>query len=318
MAGNDVLSSFLLQDPLLTGWIGTAPPDETRRIATRLAPPAEVFSRTFNYAKFGKENQRRQKRSLTRPRGGPFNKMEGLQRTKVPGYVEEKGLEATLDRRDRDEAIAGAGPNAANAVFNLRTATTFTTKSQVLNGKEYETSVKLQDPTPYGAQHSADIANFSNTGVRKWLFGLKRNVRQKANVAPNALYLAENIYWEALENADIRKQFPFGDHPIGDAELATYFRVKEIIVGGDHVLDEDDTPLELWQNTAILFYNNPDAGLNGATFAKSFFKKFDNNLPYYVASAFDKNQNEDLVYAEQYSPDGCEITFPDAAWLIHA
>jgi hypothetical protein len=318
MAGNEKLNSFALQDPLLTGWIGTQPPDETRRIATRLAPPARVYTRTFNYAKFGKENQRKQSRNLRRPLGGNFEKMTGLQRTKVPGYVEEKGLEASLDRREVTDAINGAGPNAGDAVFDLRTSTTFATKSQVMNGHEYESSVKLQDPANYGANHVAQIANFSAAGVRKWLFNLKTTVRQRANIAPNTLYLAENIYYEAIENSDIRKQFPVRDVPIGEAELAEYFRVKEIIIGGDHVLDDADAPIELWQNTAILFYNNPAAGLRGATFAKTFFAHFDNNLPYYVSSNFDKNQNEELVYAEQYSPDGCEITFADSAILIHA
>ncbi|HEX7832840.1 MAG TPA: hypothetical protein VF787_24520 [Thermoanaerobaculia bacterium] len=317
---NERQSSTLLADPILTQAIGPAPTDETKRIGTQIAVPTRVFTSSFNIPIFGNAGARVQPRGkMKRARGGTFNKIEQIERSTRPGTIEEKGLKGSLDRRDRDDALASAGAMGAEAIFDLRKETADTTRSQVLNGKEKEIADTLQDPAKYAAQHSNEVAKLFAAGSRKFLSGLRDKIRQKSNARANALYVAKNIYDEIVDSTELKNQFTptTSDTPSEDF-VKKFFRVDHLFIGEDHYLDGDDVPVELWLNSAILFYHNPAQGLRAATFAKSFYRVFTSTgLPYYVSSKFDEAENEEMVYAEEYSPDGAEIVYPNAAWLLH-
>jgi len=320
---NERLTSILGVDPMLQAAIGPIDIDGIPRAAEGIAPRVEVFTSKFLMRKFGKDALRKQPKTK-RPLGGTYERITFSTST-ISGTVEEHGLKTVVDRRERQDAENSGNPNAA---WNLRQTAALFVRSQVLNGKEWEASQTLQDVAKYGANNSADIANFGLTGVRKWFNQYRQKIRQSIGRNPTALLIAEDKWWDLQNNPDIVKNFNYGADAgqyVTEAMVASYLGLKGVTVGASAALDDKDNPTELWSAKAILAYVNPQAGLYGPTFAKSFFRRIGPVAPGMteqnagvVLSAFDEVQNETIAYAEEYSNGGCEIVYPDAGWLFHA
>jgi hypothetical protein len=100
----------------------------------------------------------------------------------------------------------------------------------------------------------------------------KELIRKKIGKRPNVLTLSADGYRALRYNAQVKTYLPNTQMgPPTVEQLASILGVEEILIGEAILIQEDDTPVDVWGNNAILSYRHRLAGDSDISLAEPAF-----------------------------------------------
>lgn len=304
---DEITSNIAMTDPTLTSALGLPENKFGTDIIPMIAPDVQVYNRTFKTRVFGKDMFRKITR-VSRARGGDSERVTTEYRDPKSFSVEEKSLKDVLDRRDMDEA-----QNAPDGGFDLRLRTALMIQNNLHTTIEGEAATMFLNPDNFGANNKAAIGTtFSGTSTQATVEAAQNLIIKTWAVRPGTLILTPEAWTEVQANTTINDRIKYTDgDTLTEARLARYLQVDQVVVPRTVWFDGDDGAFVWAGKKALLLYQNPNAGMNGPSFAKTFYRLVEGEREY-VKSAFDMPGNEHFYVVRE---EEVYIVFADAAYL---
>lgn len=304
---DELTTTIAMTDATLTSSLGLPENRFGTNIISLIAPDVQVYNRTFKARVFGKDMYRKIAR-VGRPRGGDAQRVTTEYADPKSFAIEEKTLKDVLDRRDMEEA-----QNAPDGGFDLRLRTALMIQNNLLTTIEAGAAAMFLDENNYGAGSSDAIGTtFSGTGTLGLIEAAQNLIIKTWAIRPNTLILTPEAWTEVMANTTIHDRIKYTDgDTLTEDRLARYLQLDKVIVPRT-VYFEDGVGSYVWAGKkALLLYTNQNAGMNGPSFAKTFYRLV-NGEREYVKSAFDMPGNEHLYVVRE---EETYMVFPDAGFL---
>lgn len=304
-------SQIAMVDPTLTSALGLPENQFGPDIMPLLAPEVQVYNRTFKTRVFGKD-QFRKVAKVSRPRGGDAERVTTEYVDPKAFSTDEKSLRDVVDARDIREAA-----NAPDGGFDLRLRTALMIQQNLHTTIEANAAAMFLDDANYGASNKSAIGTtFSGTGTVAAVRDAQHQIIRTWAVRPATLILTPEAWAEVQSNTTLNNKVQYTNGETFTEEMiARQLQVDRVIV-----------PYRVWFETAaadavgtfiwggkkaLLVYTNPLAGMNGPSFAKTFYQLADGQREV-AKTAYDMPGNEHIYVTRD---EETYIVFADAAFL---
>lgn len=304
---DEITTQIAMTDPTLTSALGLPENQFGTNILPLIAPDVQVNSRAFKARQFGKDRFKKHVK-VSRPRGGDAERISTTYKNAKSFSVDEKTLKDVLDRRDIEEAA-----NAPDGGFNLRLMQALTVRDNLNTTIEAAAATMFLDENNYGSNKTAVGTTFSGSATLSTIRTAQNAIIKTWAVRPATLVLTPEAWAEVQDNSTITDRIKYtSGETLTEEAVARYLQVDKVIVPYTVWFDEADAGAFVWAGKkGLLLYANPNAGLNGPTFAKTFYRNV-NGLREEVRSGFDMPGNEHIYVARE---EETAIVFADAAWI---
>lgn len=306
-----ITSQIAMVDPLLTSNLGLPENQLGPDIMSLISPEVQVYNRMFKTRVFGKDMYRRVAK-VSRPRGGDAERVTTEYVDPKAFSTDEKTLRDVVDARDIREAA-----NAPDGGFDLRLRTALMIQQNLHTTIEANAAAMFLDDANYGAGNKSAIGTtFSGTGTVAAVRDAQSQIIRTWAVRPSLLIMTPEAWAEAQSNTTLNNRVMYTNgETFTEDMVAKQLQVDKIIVPYRVWFESaaaDAVGSFIWAGKkALLLYANPQAGMNGPSFAKTFYQLVEGQREY-AKTAFDMPGNEHIYVARD---EETYIVFPDAAFL---
>jgi Phage major capsid protein E len=224
-------------------------------IAQRIAPAADVPSRSNRQIRFGKDGFRRL--NTRRAPGAPVLTVQyGF--ASDPVSLVQDALQGLVPVETAEEASRVPGINMGQMAVKM-------VLDQLDLGLEIDTATLLRAPTLYAASNKVTLAgtdqwsDYAASDPKADVKEAREAIRRQIGRYPNKLTLGAAVFSVLTDHPKVKEQFKYtSSDSITEAMLARYFEVDEVLVGKAIYLPDgtadNAAATDVWGKDAILAY----------------------------------------------------------------
>lgn len=294
------LSGARIIDPVLTTQARGYKNPDVSRVGSLLFPRAPVAQRGAKIVKFGREAFRLYN-TLRAP--GANTKRIQVGYTNDSVSLKQYALEGVVPREILEESQRAQGP-----AINLAMRAVDVPMEAIARDLEYRQAAIAQATASYASTHRLALTSgaywddaLSNPGEQ--MDDAHSAIRSTTGRRGNVLVLGPQVYLKVRRHPKIVGHFytgaPAGAQTVSDAQLAAYFRVRQIAVGDDVYLPQsaaDDAAFsDVWGAVAILAYVPTVSGDGDIEVPSYGYTYYLNGHPMVERSYYD-NSSKSWVY----------------------
>jgi len=223
-------------------------------IAARIAPVADVPSRSSRQLRFGKEGFRRL--ATRRAPGAPILTVQ-YGYASDPVSLQQDALQGLVPVETAEEAARVPGVNMAQTAVQ-------TVLDQLDLGLEIDTATMLRSSALYAASNKATLAGSSQwsdpaSDPKGDIDDAKSAIRRMIGRNPTTLVLGPDVFLALTNHPKIKEQFKYTSaESITETMLARFFQLREVVVGNGVYLPDGaadgSAATDIWGKDAILAY----------------------------------------------------------------